>query len=74
MDAHFLEYHLNHRRQMIQRELKAIQMEKIAQQARGQRSGRLMRFVRVLFSRRARPAAPQPTTISTPRSAPKLAH
>ena len=71
MDAHFMEYHANHRRDDIQREMRAI---RIGELARGQRTGRLMRLIRVLFHRANTLAAPtEEPSVSAQRATVKMA-
>jgi hypothetical protein len=69
MDTHFIEHHMNHRREEMQRQLRAIRLER---EATSQRSGRLMRLVRILFSRRGT-SNPRPASTTLPRRTPKLA-
>lgn len=80
MDAHFMEYHIHHRRTAIQRELRAIRLER---EATSQRTGQrlwvvslLMSVLRAPFgliqalrSRRANPSR----AVTSPRRAAKLA-
>lgn len=80
MDAHFLDYHMQYRRQQIQRDLRAIRLQA---STRGQRSGRATRlinaplwliraplsFLRALILRRTKTAQ----AVASARRSPKLA-
>ena len=71
MDAHFLEYHAKHRHIDLQNEMRAIRLGELA---RGQRSGRLMRVLRVLFRRASPVVIPaQPPSVSAQHAAAKMA-
>ncbi len=70
MDAHFLEYHTRHRNDDLRAEMRAIRLGELA---RGQRTGRLMRLVRVLFHRPAPAAATEQPSVSAQRATVKMA-
>jgi|GEM_PF-4469812 len=70
MDAHFLEYHTTLRHNELQREMRAIRLGELA---RGQRTGRLMRVLRVIFASRPRLSAPAQPKLNSRRAPAKLA-